>query len=279
MRSDRPPGASVSLTFAQLLVVLTLILFLKWDSLLQPPVWDTAMGMFPAAITLAENGFDLLELLGMPAFLEGGPNVHSTSPVTLVTALVLMISGGGPSAFLILHVLHFAVAAWALLTLFRLARPVFGGLATLLLCLSVLLHPVFSTQVGYLYMEVPLFLCTVSALLAWTAQRFWPAVLWGALAYATKDTGIIVPATLAFATLLERRPMDDKVKRVGQIGALPVLWTAGVALLSWVAVGRSEDYTFLPSLDAVFGGIGRYRARFLLNVPDLLAFITIFVPG
>ena len=277
MTSDESPLGGVGVTIAQFLAALTLIVVLKWDSLLQPPVGDTAMGMFPAAITLAENGFDLLELLGMPGYLEGGPNGQSTSPVTLVTALVLMMSGGGSDAFLILHVLHFAVAAWALLALFRLARPVFDRPSTLLLCLCVLLHPVFSTQVGYLYLEVPLFLCTVSALLAWTEQRFWPAVLWGALAYATKETGIIVPATLAFATLLERRPMADKAKRVGQIGVLPVLWTAGVALLSRVAVGRSGDFELIPSLDAVFGGIGQYLVRFLLNVPDLLAYITIFV--
>ena len=77
-----------------------------------------------------------------------------------------------------------ALAALALLTLFHLARPVFGTVATVLLCVSVLLHPIFSTQVGYLYMEVPLFLFAVLALLAWIERRFWAAVLWAALARA-----------------------------------------------------------------------------------------------
>ncbi len=262
--------------WARFSLVFLLILVLKWDTLLQPPVWDTAMGLFPPAITLAENGFDLLELLGMPEYREGGPNVHSTSLLTLATAVVLRVSGGGTRGFLILHLLHFAGAALALVTLFRLVRPVFGGVATLLLCMSVLLHPIFSTQVGYLYMEMPLFLLTVLALLAWTERRFWPAVLWGTLAYATKETGIIVPATLVLATLLERHNVAEKAKRVGRIVALPVLWTVVVAALSRIAVGRSEDFSFLPSLDAVFGGIGQYLARFLLNVPDLPVFIAAF---
>ncbi len=262
--------------WARFSLVFLLILVLKGNTLLQPPVWDTAMGLFPAALTLAENGFDLMELLGMPPYLEGGPNTHSTSPVTLATAVVLRISGGGTTSFLILHLLHFAGAALALLTLFRLARPVFGGGTTLLLCAAVLLHPVFSTQVGYLYLEMPLFLFTVLALLAWTERKFWPAVLWATLAYATKETGIIVPATLAVATLLERHALDEKAKRVGRIVALPVLWTIVVAVLGRIAVSRPEDYAFLRSRDAVFGGIGQYLARFLLNVPDLLVFIGAF---
>ena len=261
--------------WARFSLVFLLILILKWNTLLQPPVWDTAMGLFPPALTLAENGFDLIELLGMPGYEEGGPNGHSTSLLTLATSGVLWISGGGTRGFLILHLLHFAGAALALLTLFRLARPVFGGGTTLLLCASALLHPVFSTQVGYLYMEVPLFLFAALALLAWTERKFWPAVLWATLAYATKETGIIVPATLALATLLERHTSAERAKRVGQIVALPVLWTMVVAVLGRIAVSP-EDFSFLPALGAIYGGIVPYLERFLFNVPDLLAYIVAF---
>ena len=72
-------------TGAQFLVALLGILALKWPTLDQPPVWDTAMGLFPAAITLAGNGFDVAELFGMPGFFQGGPNTHSASLVTLVS--------------------------------------------------------------------------------------------------------------------------------------------------------------------------------------------------
>lgn len=262
---------------AQFLVALSLILALKWDTVARPPVWDTAMGLFPAAITLADNGFDVVELLGMPDYFEGGPNTHSTSPVTFATAVVLKVSGGGERAFVILHLLHFAMAALALVLLFRLARPLFGGLGTFFLCLSVLLYPVFSAQVGFLYMEVPLFLCAVAALHAFTNKRFRGAVLWSALAYATKEAGIIVPATLAAATVIENRPLSVRLKRVGLLSVFPLLWTVTIWSLAQWSGGGSTGPTLASTFSNTFGGFWHYLDRFLSNVPDLLTLILVFL--
>ena len=261
----------------QFLVALFFILVLKWDVVARPPVWDTAMGLFPAAITLADNGFDVIELLGMPDFFEGGPNTHSTSPVTFATAVVLKVTGGGDRAFVILHLLHFAAAALALVLLFGLARPVFGGLGSFFLCLSVLLYPVFSAQVGFLYMEVPLFLCAVAALHAFADKRFRGAVLWSALAYATKEAGIIVPATLAVATLIENRPLPVRLKRVGLLALFPVLWTVTIWSLARWSRGGSTGPTLVSTFSNAFGGFWHYLDRFLFNVPDLLILIFVFL--
>jgi hypothetical protein len=262
---------------AQFLVALFLVLVLKWNTLNQLPVWDTAMGLFPAAITLADNGFDVVELLGMPGFFEGGPNTHSASLVTLGTAVVLRFFGSGERALIILHLLHFAMAALGLATLFRLARPVFGPASTLLFCVSVLLFPVFSTQVGYLYLEIPLFLCTVSALLAWTERRFWLAILWSTLAYATKETGLIVAATLVLATLLERRTLSSKAKRAGLILVFPVLLAGMLALPSLMTLLQSSNESnLLPPYADVLARMAEYLGTFLFNVPDLLLFIVLF---
>ena len=64
---------------AQFLAWFLFILAIKFDTLLAPPVWDTAMGVFPPAIFLFENSFNLLELINQPGWWEGGPNVHSVS--------------------------------------------------------------------------------------------------------------------------------------------------------------------------------------------------------
>ena len=263
---------------AQFLAALAVILGLKWHTLLQPPVWDTAMGLFPAALTLSANSFDLLELLAMPGYIEGGPNTHGTSLVTLITALVLRITGGGgPTSFVVLHLLHFSAAAYALVVLFRFSKPVFGRVSTPLFCLAVLLFPIFSTQVGYLYFEVPLFLCAVLALRAWTDQRFWPAVLWATAALAVKETGIIVPATLGIASLLENRDIRLKVKRMALIMAPPALLVSATSLLTRIALAGSGDAPLVPSIGSIFLGLTHYLDRFLFNVPDLLAFITVFL--
>ncbi len=271
-RAGRPSGVGPG----AFLLAFTLVLALKWNTLADPPFWDAAMGLFPAALTLASTGFDLLGLLAMPGYDAGGPNAYATSPVTLVTAVVIMVVGTGTRGFVALHLVHFAVAALALATLFALVRPTLGRLASAVLCLAVLLHPTFSAQVGSLYMEVVLFLCAVSALHAWCGGRFWLAALWGMLGYATKQTGIIVPAALAAATLLERRPARDKARRVAILLGLPALWTAGVAALSRVALAGAGEYQIVPSLDVLFAGLGQYLRRFLLNVPDLLVYLAVF---
>ena len=263
---------------AQFLVALALIVVVKWYTLLQPPVWDTAMGLFPAALTLSANGFDLLELLAMPGYVDGGPNAHSTSLVTLITALVLRVTGGGgPASFVVLHLLHFSAAAYALSVLFRFSKPVFGRVSTPLFCLAALLFPIFATQVGYLYLEVPLFLCAVSALHAWTDQRFWPAVLWATAALGVKETGIIVPATLVMTTLLENREARLKVKRMALIMAPPALLVATSSVLTRIALAGSEDAPLITSFGSIFLGLTHYLDRFLFNVPDLLAFFVVFL--
>jgi len=256
-----------------------LIVLLKWDSLDEPPFWDTAMGLFPAAITLSASGFDLPRLLAMPGYQEGGPNSYAMSPVTVATAIVLMLAGGVTRALVVLHVLHLLVAALAVVTLFKVARPTLGDVTAGLFCLSVLLHPTFSAQMGSLYMEVVLFLCAVAAIHAWTRRRFWPAVIWGTLAWATKPTGAIVPAALAVATLVERRAARDKMRRVAVLLGLPALWTAGVVVANRIALAGSGDYQLVPSLDTTFGGLVQYLGRFLLNVPDLLLYLVIFAVG
>ena len=263
---------------AQFLLALIVILLLKWPTLDQPPMWDTAMGLFPAAITLAGNGFDMVELLGMPGFRQGGPNTHSASSVTLMTAVVLKFVGSSESRFIILHLLHFAVAALSLVTLFRLARPAFGPATTLLFCGSVLLYPVFSAQVGFLYLEIPLFLCAVSALLAWTHQRFWLAIFWSTLAVATKESGLIVPATLVLATLLERRALSSRLKRAGLILAFPLVLAGMLLRPSLIAVLEgSDESNIMPPYTDVLPRMVEYLRTFLFNVPDLLLFLVLFL--
>ena len=65
------------------------------------------MSVFPAAITLEEHSFDYGYLLAQPGYSDGGPNVHSLAPITLVTALTIRIIGDGPNLFPVLHIYPF----------------------------------------------------------------------------------------------------------------------------------------------------------------------------
>ena len=260
------------------LVALTAILALKWHALFEPPVWDTAMGLFPAALTLSDNNFNLLELLSMPGYLQGGPNTHSTSLVTLLTAGVLKATGGGGlKSFVVLHVLHFAAAAYALVALFDFVKPVLGRRVTAVYCLSVLLFPVFSSQVGYVYLEIPLFLCAVASLRAWVDQRFWAAVLWASAAFAVKETGIIVSGALVAASLLEDQAVGQKAKRMALILAPPVMLRATTELLAFWAVPETGQAVMGRSFGFVFLQLFHYLDRFVLKVPDLWFFFIAFI--
>ena len=107
-----------------------LVLAILHPVLDQPPVWDTTMGLFPSAIVLAENGFDLADLLARPSWTEGGPNIHPFSLPTWLTAAALRVFSNDVWLLGFLHLVHFAIAALVLLGTLRLAAHVLApGLA------------------------------------------------------------------------------------------------------------------------------------------------------
>ena len=179
-----------------------LLLACHWSALDEPPAWDAAMSVFPAAITLAAHHLDYGHLLAQPGYEEGGPNVHALSLVTLVTTLAYRLLGPQPAVVLpILHLLHFAAAALAFAFLCRLAQRLVGSAAGLAVTAVVLLHPLVQAQSRAIYLEVPLLLGAAAAVDAWVRRRPGESLAWAALATLVKPTGAVVGAGLAIATL------------------------------------------------------------------------------
>ena len=139
-----------SIIAAQIILAFCIIFILKWQVLKQPPVWDTAFSVFPAAITLSENGYDLLNLLKMPAYYDGGPNVHAHSIITIITAVMISLFGKTKVLFPVLHIIHFIIAAIGLTYFYRFCIPIFEKKLSFLLTLTILVYPPFLTQAGYL---------------------------------------------------------------------------------------------------------------------------------
>ena len=74
--AERPIGLLdrfVRSRLALFLGLFAIILALKWPTLTEPPLWDAAMSVFPAAITLEEHSFDYGYLLSQPGYSDGGP--------------------------------------------------------------------------------------------------------------------------------------------------------------------------------------------------------------
>jgi hypothetical protein len=237
------------------------LLACHWSGLDEPPVWDAAMSVFPAAITLAGSGFDLPDLLAQPGYREGGPNVHTLSIVTVATAAVYRLLGPRPDVVLpVLHLLHLAMAALALALLCRLAQRLLGDVAGLAVIGLVVLHPLVQAQTAAIYLEVPLLLAAAGAVDAWARGRPGQAVLWAATATLVKPTGAVVGIGLATATLLaDETPLRRRLLAAAAFApgaVLPILLQLALdptRLHFKNAISDSLTYAFsAPDLPIVF---------------------------
>ena len=211
-------------------VWLGIILFLKWPAIAEPPVWDAVFGLFPAAGDLADSGFNLSSLLQKPTCRVGGPNTHSESLVTWITAGVLWLLGKGPQAFAVLHVLHFCVAAWTLAVLQRFTTELWGRTLAWMFCGMLLLCPLFRVQVGALYFEIPLTACTVAAVVAYDNGQLKRAIVWSTLAVLVKQAGLVVAGALALAALCQPGSLAKRFGRSVSFAA------SGLAAAFWPLV-------------------------------------------
>jgi hypothetical protein len=277
-RSTRSPLALLAATFAA-------ILALNAGVLTEPPVWDAAASIFPAALYLYQNGFDLLGLIAQPGYLQAGPNVHSYSIVTHGTALVYLLTGGGPLTFPLLHGIHFLLAAYGLTGFHGLARRLLDQPSALLLLLLVLLFPLFLTQTRYMYLEIPLFVCTVGALRGWIEERLLASVVWSALATVVKEAGCVVGIAVGLLWLLDRGAPKTRLARLALVIA-PVaafVWVHWTFILERADIVMGES-TFGPDFlhDAKVSVKRCLRAEYriyLTQIPDtaLLIFSSVAV--
>lgn len=229
----------------------------------QPPVWDASMAVFPAAITLADMNFDLAGLLQQPGYFHGGPNVHSTSLVTHVTALAYWALGDRPGIVLpFLHVLHFLVGAGILLLFWRLARPLLGAALGSGFVLALFSFPMLNVQMGYLYTELPLLFCAALAIHEGTRGRTVRASAWATVAVWVKPSGAIVAGALILYSLCLERPWKERWRGAALQGGPPALASAAI-------------YWFRPP-DRLDVGSLRVAVENLLSVPDVALLLVLF---
>ncbi|HUY87831.1 MAG TPA: hypothetical protein VMV10_03760 [Pirellulales bacterium] len=272
--SGRRPSAATCFkrrpTWSAFVASFAAILLVNWHELAQPPAWDAAMSVHPAAITLSKNGFNLAELLHLPSYAQGGPNTHGASTVTWLYAVVYWGFSGSTALFPIMHLCQFAISAAGLAATFRLAQPLLGDALAALFCAAVLSCPTLLAQTGCLYLEAPLLASTIGALAAWSSGRRGWAVILALVACSIKETGVVAAATLAAAALLEAKAWHTRV-----IGAFSVLAPATTAVLIEMAVVRPPGaVAYRPPQLAFF--LRYHVAERMVQAPDLCCFIGLF---
>jgi hypothetical protein len=219
--------------YVQVLFWFVMILLLKHGNLFEPPVWDSAMGIFPAAIYLYDTGYDIRGLLQQTSWLEGGPNVHSLSLLTWTVAVVMTVTDSPQVTFLIIHLLTFAAFAWALQGFTVVLRSYGLAPRTVLAAAAfLLLIPMVLVQVGSLYTET-LVLCTsVGAWVCWRKGKLGTAVLWCVIGIFVKLTAVPIAALVGAALLFSGRPYN--VRKILLILTLPLALWVSLSLPGWL---------------------------------------------
>jgi hypothetical protein len=258
------PTATELLLFSVL--SLFIVALLNTSLIHMPPVWDVAPGVFAPAIYLYETGFDFRALFSEHGYIAGGPNVHSISLVTLLTAFVFWLTKGAKFSIPILHGVQFVFTAVALTATYQLARLSCGRLTGGLLALTVLVFPVFRVQTGYLYTEILGAALVLLTLYAWVRQKYCWAIFLVFLACVDKSLGLPIAGALAVVIAIDANlPMTMRARYLVML-IIPVgLLEYGKMMLHPMDSATIERH--LSSLYVLY-----YR---LTMTPDLLVLICI----
>ena len=255
-----------------------LIIALKWPFLSIPPVWDEAFSIFPAADFLINHGFDYSLFLTQPNYHDGGPIAHALSLLTLASALVLKITGGGTWAWVILHLAQWLMAAAIGTMLTRIYSSLFDEIPAFLLAIAILIYPLMLAQLGGMYLEVPLLFFSLLAFYRYRNDRIWPASLFLVAACMTKESGVIAVGALAMSALCGQSKTIRKKFKEAFILALPAIAFVLIKMIIF-------DYAFLSSPSYKLGDILKiliYRnlsvyQNYIVHIPELMVIVAISV--
>ena len=149
-----------------------------------PYFWDEAGYYIPAARDLLLHG----------TLIPNSTPSNAHPPLVMAyLALAWKVLGYTP---LITRSAMLAVAAFALLGLFRLAQRVSNTEVAVASVICTALYPVFFTQSSLAQLDLAAAAFTFWGLLAYVENRRWSVVLWLSLAVLAKETAILAPLAL-----------------------------------------------------------------------------------
>lgn len=212
---------------------LVLVSGLRFSSLFEPPVWDSAMGVFPPAIYLYETHFDIQALLQEGNWWQGGPNVHSLSLFTWFIALVMTLTDSALATFAVVHLATFALFSGSILLFTRaLRRHDLQPRVIVAAAAFLILMPLVSVQVGYMYTESWVMALGVAAWASWRDERPEPAVLLCVLGLAVKMTAVAIAVCIGAALVATIH--RSTVRKVVALAALPTALLVQQSLEGWL---------------------------------------------
>ena len=251
---------------------LALILLFKFPDLLEPPVWDSAMGVFPPAIYLSDTNFDIFSLLHESGWWQGGPNVHPLSLLTWFIALVMVVSQSPVGTFFVIHSLTFTAVAWAIFLYTRtLYSHRINSFAILAAGLAVLLMPVVLVQVGYMYEEILVLVCGLAAWDRWHNDKPMSAFLYCSIGIFIKLTAVPIALCIMFAIIVCPKRWD--MRRLLVFTLIPVVVFINLSLPTWLGANT------IPEGEWLVASYYQDAVSRLIAVPDMALVLFLGIAG
>jgi hypothetical protein len=253
-------------------VFLLLIIALKWSFFSIPPVWDEAFSIFPAADFLVTHGFDYSRL---STYYEGGQNAHAFSLLTLVTALVLKLTGGGKTAWFILHIMQWLMAAAIGTMLTRIYSTLFDKMPAFLLSVATLSYPLMLAQMGSMYIEVPLLFFTLSAFYYYHNDRILISSLSLVAACMIKESGVIAVMTMALLVLCgDNEPVRKRFKKACILAIPSIVMFLVILVITGftndLSTAVSHSNTFRNIFNAIIDTNLLVYQGYISHIPELI---------
>ena len=260
-------------------------LTLNWGAIGNPPAWDSATTVSPAALTIVDKDFDIRRVVQLPGILEGGPSTHATSLYTIGLAGLLALFGP-ETGFLLAHVSSILLIGGLTGATFLLGRERLSIGMSGLVAAVVGTLPLVLQQSADIYLDLPLAVVTTLAVWTTTRRKFWATVALVVLGVAIKTSGVFLIPLLLMAKSVgsTMRKHLTRVAVGGLLALIPlafalmntdrfqfdVTWADRAALLrsSATMLAITVD-VFLILAVASLVSYGRLRARSLDRVSKI----------
>lgn len=253
---------------SQFLMWFFIIFLLKLGSIFEPPVWDSAMGVFAPAIYLYENQFDIFSLAQEYGWWTAGPNTHSFSIFTWFIAAVMHITVSPKFSFLIIHLTIYALSAWSLVAFIRgLVTLNFSQTTAILSGIALVATPIVLVQIGYMYTESIVMSLGIIAWAKWIEEKEALATFFIILALATKLTALAIAASFIVIILIKLKHKIS-VKRLIYITLIILVFIFFSSIREWIG-----KIYFLDQFGWNVGPVKEHIANIAISVWDISLFV------
>lgn len=186
---------SIDYYFIGLLGVVTALIAFKFPHLSLPYFWDEAWVYAPAVLEMHKSGLSLLPDAIPPELSRGHPLLFH-----FLAALWVKIFG---TSFFAVHSFALTISVSLLVAVYFFCKEFFSPLLGLLSALMLAVQPLFIAQSSFLLPEVMMGLWTVLVLYFYLKEKWILFIVFASLMLLTKESGIVLIATLGLWTLFE----------------------------------------------------------------------------